>query len=89
VGVGGEPAPSDRLYVNGVTRGQDRFEVIKGGANEWSKGSGFFLGDSTGDYAAMQLSAAQGIDFWLTKKGFVPARAVSFTADGKVGIGTA
>jgi hypothetical protein len=83
-----QASPTSTLHINGVTRGEDRFEVRRGGSNTWGSGSGFFLGTSVGDYVGMQLSPENNIDFWLTNAGYSPARLVTMTATGKVGIGT-
>jgi hypothetical protein len=81
------------LDINGVTRGEDRFEVRKGGSDSWGGGSGFFLGTSTGDFVGTQLSAVSNgyynMDFWVSNGGG-PYRLMTLRSDtGKVGIGTA
>ncbi|HYK03439.1 MAG TPA: hypothetical protein VE974_16900 [Thermoanaerobaculia bacterium] len=86
LGLGINPAAGNLMHINGITRGEDRFEVRKGGSDSIAAGSGFFLGDPVGDWVGMQMSAAKGLDFWTQNNGW--SRRMTITTDGNVGIGT-
>jgi len=86
IGVG-IALPNRKLHVNGIFRADDMVESRKGGSDTLGAGSGFWLGNSAGDLAGVQLSANSDMDFYMATGGWKKVMQILFS-NGNVGINT-